>query len=61
MTMTDREAMLALADPEPDYWDEREAWQAWHDLRMAALLHARGEVEIVPGEGDDETDPVDWE
>lgn len=44
--MTDREAMFALAEPEPDYADEPERWQTWHDARLEALAHVtveRGE------------------
>lgn len=39
--MTDREAMLALAAPEPDYFDTPGQWQVWHDRYVAALRHAR--------------------
>jgi predicted RNA-binding Zn-ribbon protein involved in translation (DUF1610 family) len=39
--MTDREAMLILAKPEPDYCDDPQTWQIWNDRRIAALVHAR--------------------
>jgi hypothetical protein len=35
--VTDRDAMVALAQPEPDYFDEPAEWQIWHDDRIAAL------------------------
>jgi hypothetical protein len=38
--MTDREAMLILARPEPDYADDPAGWQVWNDDRRAALEHA---------------------
>ena len=44
--MTDREAMLALAEPEPDYFDDRDSWQPWHDRWVAALEHARAEIAL---------------
>jgi hypothetical protein len=44
----DHEAMLALAEPEPEPFrqvrptaEDIERWQAWHDRRVAALAHAR--------------------
>jgi len=46
--MTDREAMLALATPEPEPFkqvypsvEDDERWQVWHDRYNAALAHAR--------------------
>jgi hypothetical protein len=44
----DHEAMLALAEPEPEPFrqvrpsaEDIERWQAWHNRRLAALAHAR--------------------
>jgi hypothetical protein len=39
--VTDRDAMVALARPEPDYFDEPAEWQTWHDDRIAALRWVR--------------------
>jgi hypothetical protein len=39
--VTDQEAMLTLAEPEPDYHDDPEGWQDWHDRKLLALAHAR--------------------
>ncbi len=45
--MTDREAMLALAAPEPEpfrqvRWkaDDYRRWDAWNRRRIKALIHA---------------------
>lgn len=47
--MTDREALLALAAPQPEPFRQvrptaadNARWQAWHDRYNAALLCARG-------------------
>lgn len=46
--MTDREAMQALAAPEPEPFTQtyptpadNARWQVWHDAYNAALRHAR--------------------
>lgn len=55
--MTDREALLALAIPEPEIrWDSRfrantesvEEWDAWNRSRLTALKHARRVAEDGP-------------
>jgi len=46
--MTDREAMLILAEPVPEPFHQvlpsaadKARWQAWHDRYIAAVAHAR--------------------
>lgn len=46
--MTDREALAALAAPEPEPFtqtyptvEDNARWQIWHDRRLAALAYAR--------------------
>lgn len=46
--MTDREALLALAAPEPDWVDDGpKVWQAWKADHDAALAHV-AEVQARP-------------
>jgi hypothetical protein len=44
--MTDREAMFALALPEPDYADTPTMWQLWIEARRAALEHASAQLRV---------------
>jgi hypothetical protein len=44
--MTDREAMFALALPEPDYADTPTIWQLWIEARRAALEHASAQLRV---------------
>lgn len=46
--MTDREAMLTLAEPVPEPFrqvlpsaEDRARWQSWHERYLAAVAHAR--------------------
>ena len=38
--MTDREALLALTAPEPEYSGNPSGWQQWHDRYNEAIEHA---------------------
>lgn len=45
--MTEREALIQLATPEPDYADHPVEWQEWRDrvteaLRLAQALEGEG-------------------
>lgn len=45
--MTEREALLALAEPEPDYFDDPAGWQEWRDRTTEALQLAETIREAV--------------